>query len=196
VHGGVVTLVALIGLTVNIAATALAGRADRSSLSVRGVVAHLATDVWAFAATLVAGVVVLTSGWDRADPVASLVVAAVMVWTGAGLVRAAGRVFLEAAPEGLDPHALGERLASIGGVAEVHDLHVWQLGPGKPAVSAHLLVRPSHDCHEISSTVRKILADSYGIGHVTLQTDHADAPGHRVDDCADMHGEVHTSPGG
>jgi cobalt-zinc-cadmium efflux system protein len=194
VHGGVVTVVALIGVVVNVCATALAGRADKTSLNVRGVVTHLATDVWAFGATVVAGVVVLTTGWDRADPLASLVVAAVMTWTGAGLVRAAGRVFLEAAPEGVDPHRLGQQIASVDGIAEVHDLHIWQLGPGQPAVSAHLLVQPSHDCHEVSGAVRAVLATGYGIGHVTLQTDHADAPGHRVDDCADMHGEVHTSP--
>lgn len=196
VHGGVVTVVALIGVVVNVCATALAGRADRTRLNVRGVVAHLATDVWAFAATALAGVVVLTTGWDRADPIATLCVAAVMAWTGAGLVRAAGRVFLEAAPDGVDPHELGQQIAAVDGVAEVHDLHVWQLGPGQPAVSAHLLVQPSHDCHEVASIVRAELASAYGIGHVTLQTDHADTPGHRVDDCADMHGEVHTSPAG
>ena len=80
--GGVVTVVALVGIAVNLLATALAGRADRSSLNVRGVVAHLVTDIWAFAATCVAGVVVLATGWTRADPIASLVVAAVMAWTG------------------------------------------------------------------------------------------------------------------
>ena len=196
VHGGVVTIVALIGVLVNVTATALAGRADRASLNVRGVVAHLATDVWAFGATAVAGVVVLTTGWNRADAVASLVVAVVMVWTGAGLVRAAGRVFLEAAPQGLDPQVIGEQIAAAEGVAEVHDLHIWQLGPGRSAVSAHLLVQPSHDCHEVSNAVRSALGERYGIGHVTLQTDHAESPKHVAGDCVDMHGQVHTSPSG
>ena len=196
VQGGVMTVVALVGVAVNVAATVLAGRADRSSLNVRGVVAHLATDVWAFGATALAGVVVLTSGWDRADALASLVVAVVMVWTGSGLVRAAGRVFLEAAPHGVDPHLIGEQIAAADGVAEVHDLHIWQLGPGRSAVSAHLLVQPSHDCHEVSDAVRASLSERYGIGHVTLQTDHAESPKHLADDCADMHGEVHTSPRG
>ncbi|MCW2497006.1 cation diffusion facilitator family transporter, partial [Jatrophihabitans sp.] len=195
VRGGVVTIVALVGVVTNIAATALAGRADRGSLNVRGVVAHLATDVWAFGATAVAGIVVLTTGWDRADAVASLVVAVVMVWTGWRLVRAAGRVFLEAAPQGVDPHLLGAELAGVDGVAQLHDLHVWQIGPGSSAMSAHLLVRPSHDCHEVSARVRTVLDQRYGIGHVTLQTEHADAPTHDAGDCADVHGEVHTSPG-
>jgi cobalt-zinc-cadmium efflux system protein len=195
VRGGVVTIVALVGVLANIAATSLAGRADRSSLNVRGVVAHLVTDIWAFGATVVAGVVVLTTGWVRADAIASLVVAVVMVWTGWRLVQAAGRVFLEAAPADVDPHALGVELAALDGVAQLHDLHVWQIGPGSPAVSAHLLVQPSHDCHEVAAGVRGVLRDRYGIGHVTLQTDHADAPVHDSEHCADMHGEVHTSPG-
>jgi cobalt-zinc-cadmium efflux system protein len=193
VHGGVVTVVALIGVAVNLAATACAGRADRASLNVRGVLAHLVTDIWAFAATVIAGVVVLTTGWSRADPIASLVVAAVMAWTGWRLVHAAGRVFLEAAPSGLDPTALGQELATADGVAEMHDLHVWEIGPGTVALSAHVLVRPSHDCHEVAAALRTELRDRHGIGHVTLQTDHAESTEHRAEDCSDAHGVVHTS---
>jgi cobalt-zinc-cadmium efflux system protein len=196
VHGAAVAITALVGLAVNLLATALASRADRASLNVRGVVAHLATDAWAFAATLVAGLVVVATGWDRADPVASLVVAAVMTWTGAGLVRAAGRVFLEAAPSHVDPAALGCELVAVDGVAQVHDLHVWQLGPREPAASAHVLVRPPYDCHEVSARLRTLLAERYGIAHVTLQADHADAPAADVGGCADAHGEVHTTPRG
>jgi cobalt-zinc-cadmium efflux system protein len=193
VHGGVVTVVALLGVVVNLVATACAGRADRASLNVRGVLAHLTTDVWAFAATVLAGVVVLTTGWTRADPVASLVVAAVMSSTGWRLVHAAGRVFLEAAPSGLDPAALGQELAAGDGVAEVHDLHVWEIGPGAVALSAHVLVRTSHDCHEVAAALRSGLFERHGIGHVTLQTDHADTTEHRAEDCTDAHGEIHMS---
>lgn len=194
VAGGVVTVIALVGLLVNLAATMLVSRADRGSMNIRGAVAHLVTDVWAFAATLVAGVVILLSGWTRADAVASLCVAALMAWTGGGLVRAAGRVFLEAAPPGLDPQDLGGALAAVEGVTEVHDLHIWLIGPGEPAVSAHVLVRPTFDCHEVSGRLRALLAQTYGVGHVTLQADHADAATHLADDCADAHGEVHVSP--
>ena len=194
VAGGVVTVVAMVGLLVNLAATVLAAKADRDSLNIRGVVAHLVTDVWAFAATLVAGVVIVLSGWTRADAVASLCVAALMAWTGGALVRAAGRVFLEAAPPGLDPSDLGGALAAVEGVGEVHDLHLWLIGPGEPAVSAHVLVRPSFDCHEVSARLRSLLAETYGVEHVTLQADHADAATHLADDCANAHGEVHISP--
>lgn len=195
VHGGVVTVVALVGVAVNLTATALASRADRGSLNVRGVVAHLATDAWAFGATFVAGLVVLGTGWTRADPIASLVVAAVMAWTGSRLVHASGRVFLEAAPAGVNPQLLGAELAAVDGVAQLHDLHVWQIGPGASAVSAHVLVQPSHDCHQVSARLRRVLKDRYHIGHVTLEADHADAgaDAHDADQCADAHGEVHSA---
>jgi cobalt-zinc-cadmium efflux system protein len=203
VAGGVVTVVALVGVAVNAAATALATRAarrDRESLNLRGVVAHLVTDLYAFAATLAAGLVVLTTGWSRADPIASLVVAAVMTWTGWRLTHAAGRIFLEAAPAGVDPQRLGEDLAGVGGVAELHDLHVWQLGPGQAAMSAHVLVEPAGDCHDVSRRLRERLLHRYGIGHVTLQTDHVDdrlrdGASHDAQHCADAHGGAHVPPG-
>lgn len=194
VHGGVVGVVALVGVGVNVLAVWLAGRADRRSLNVRGVMGHLLTDLYAFLATFVAGLVILWTGWDRADALASLVVAALMTWTGWVLVRAAGRVFLEAAPQGIDPVELGRSLAAVDGVAQLHDLHVWQLGNGADAVSAHVLVTPPNDCHDVSARLRQLLTSEYGIGHVTLQAEHADAPGHDAGDCLEVHGEIHTSP--
>jgi cobalt-zinc-cadmium efflux system protein len=199
VHGGTVAVVAAVGAGVNLLATWLAGRADRASLNVRGVLAHLITDAWAFAATFVAGVVIVGTSWRPADAVASLFVAALMAWTGLRLVRDSGRVFLEAAPAGLDPQALGTDLAAADGVAQVHDLHVWVLGSRQTAMSAHVLVRPPYDCHEVAAALRDRLAARYGIEHVTLQLDHAVAPAagtsHDVSNCADAHGDVHVAPG-
>jgi cobalt-zinc-cadmium efflux system protein len=194
VDGSVITAVALVGAVVNVGATALASRADRSSLNVRGVLAHLITDIWAFAATFLAGVVIVITGWHRADPVASLLVAALMAWTGWRLVRAAGRVFLEAAPPNTDPQRLGAELVAVDGVAEVHDLHVWQIGSGEAALSAHVLVRPAHDCHEVSNRLRQLLAERHRIVHVTLQADHVDSLAAHADGCADTHGQVHIAP--
>jgi len=196
VHGGVVAVVALIGVAVNLAATWFASRADRASLNVKGVLAHLVTDIWAFIATFVAGVVVLGTGWTRADPIASLLVAALMAWTGVYLVRAAGRVFLEAAPKGLDPQALGDELAAVDGVAEVHDLHVWVLGSNAAAMSAHVLVQPDFDCHTVAADLRTKIADRHGIEHVTLQVDHEEQQLHDADTCVDAHGTVHIAPAG
>lgn len=194
VHGAAVASIALLGAIVNILATWLATRADRNSLNVRGVIAHLMTDAWAFSATFVAGAVIIATGWTRADALASLVVACLMAWTGAGLVRAAGRVFLEGAPLGVDPDALGKELAAVDGVAQLHDLHIWQIGSGESAVSAHVLVAAPRDCHEVSARLRVLLAERYGIGHVTLQADHADSPSHDAQRCVDAHGQIHLAP--
>jgi cobalt-zinc-cadmium efflux system protein len=206
VAGGVVTVIAIIGVGVNALATWLASRADRRSLNVRGVVAHLVTDLWAFLATLAAGLIIYWTGWTRADALAALLISVLMAVTGWRLVRAAGRIFLEAAPTGIDPYALGEQMAAVDGVAQVHDLHVWQIGTDEDAVSAHVLVRPPHDCHHVSSRLRAMLAADYGIGHVTLQADHADSASerttgdavrsttHSAADCTDAHGQVHSAP--
>lgn len=195
-RGGVMVAVAAVGVVVNLAASLLASRADRRSLSVRGAVSHLVNDLWAFLATLVAGVVILATGWTRADAVASLVVAALMIRSGVGLVRASGRVFLEASPSGIDPQAVGHELAGLPGVAEVHDLHVWEIGSGEAAASAHVLVAPPNDCHAVARVMREWLAAEYGIDHVTLQVDHlAESGDDATEHCADAHGPTHVGPG-
>jgi cobalt-zinc-cadmium efflux system protein len=189
VAGGPMLALALIGVLVNAVAVLLASRANRSSLNVRGAVAHLVSDVWAFLATAVAGLVILLTGWDRADAIASLVVAALMVYAGLRLVAAAGRVFLEAAPAGTDPAEVGRAMAAVAGVQEVHDLHVWDLGVGEAALSAHLVVETSFDCHEVARGVRTVLADGHHIEHATLQADHRHGgQPERLEDCLPSHG--------
>ena len=190
VPGGAVLVVAVIGIAVNLLAVVLAARADQTSLNVRGALAHLINDLWAFVATAAAGAVMLLTGWVQADAVASLVVAGLMAYSGVGLVRSAGRVFLEAAPHGADPARIGPSMASVTGVREVHDLHVWDLGAGEPALSAHLVIDASHDCHEVARQVRQVLAQTHRIVHATLQADHQHGDRPLVgDDCAlDRHG--------
>jgi cobalt-zinc-cadmium efflux system protein len=194
--GGVMTVVALVGIAANVIATAATSRADRGKLSIQGAMAHLVNDIWAFLATGAAGVVILLTGWSRADAVASLVIAALMAISGVGLVRAAGRVFLEAAPPGLNPLTLGAELAGVPGVAQVHDLHVWQIGPGVSAVSAHVLVLPPRDCHAIGASMRQLLAERHNLRHATLQLDHLPADGGAEHVCEDAHGPVHAAPPG
>jgi cobalt-zinc-cadmium efflux system protein len=172
VQGDLVVVVAVIGIGVNVLAVLLANRANKASLNVRGAVAHVMNDLWAFVATAVAGVVIISTGWTRADSIASLIVAALMVYAGLGLVRASGRVFLEAAPEGSDPNRIGEDMARVQGVTEIHDLHVWDLGGGEAALSAHVVVSAHHDCHEVADQVRSILLELHHIDHATLQADH------------------------
>ncbi len=191
--GGPVLAVALVGVAVNLLAVWLASRADRTGLNVRGAVAHLMSDLWAFLATAVAGGVILLTGWHRADAVAALVVAGLMVYAGIGLIRAAGRIFLEAAPAGTDPSDIGRAMAAVPGVREVHDLHVWDLGAGAAALSAHLVVDDAFDCHQVAHGVRGVLADHHQIGHATLQADHRHTGQPLVaDDCA-RHGPGYLS---
>ena len=175
VDGALVTFTALAGIAVNAAAALLISRANRSSLNVEGAFQHILNDAWAFVATAVAGIVVMVFGFDRADALASLVVAALMAKAGYGLVRESWKIFLEAAPEGVDPVTLGVRLREPDGVVEVHDLHVWAITSGFPALSAHVLVAPGQDCHAVRLELEELLRHEYSIEHTTLQVDHAPA---------------------
>jgi cobalt-zinc-cadmium efflux system protein len=173
VHGGVVLAVALAGVAVNLAATGLLSRASRESINVRGAFLHVATDLVAFVGTAFAGLLVLLTGWNRFDPIASLLVAALMLWAAAGLLRDSGRILLELAPIELDPGEVGPAIAAVADVADVHDLHVWTVTSGFPALSAHVLVRPEADCHAVRRRIELLLHDRFGLDHTTLQVDHA-----------------------
>jgi cobalt-zinc-cadmium efflux system protein len=173
VSGAAMLITALVGVAVNLAATWCVRRADRRSLNVRGAYLHLLTDLAAFIATAAAGLVVVLSGYTRADAVASLVVVALMIYAGFGLVRDSGRILLEAAPAGLDPARIGTDMAGYPGVAEVHDLHVWEITSDSPALSAHVLVEPTLDCHDVRGALENLLRERYELNHTTLQVDHA-----------------------
>jgi cobalt-zinc-cadmium efflux system protein len=164
--------VALAGIAVNGAATAALAGADRHNMSIEGSFQHILTDLFAFIGTAIAGVIILLSGFDRADPIASLVVAALMLHSSYGLLRDSARVFLEAAPPGMDPQEIGRALAGAPAVVEVHDLHVWELSSGFAALSAHVLVGREADCHAARRRLEAILHDRFGLDHTTLQVDH------------------------
>ncbi|GLX96783.1 cation diffusion facilitator family transporter [Herbidospora sp. NEAU-GS84] len=195
VEGLFVVFTGLAGIVINLIATWLLRRADRSRLNVEGAYQHILNDLFAFIATTIAGLVVYYTGWTRADAVAALVVALLMVKAGWGLVRDAGRVFMEAAPVGLNPAETGRRLAGIPDVVEVHDLHIWEVTSGYAALSAHILVTPGADCHAARLAAEKLVHDAYGIEHTTLQVDHAHPDVLAIGDghCADPHGPVHRS---
>lgn len=176
VHGALVVIVALVGIVVNLAATFVLSGASRESLNVEGSYKHILTDLFAFVATAIAGAIILLTGFARADALASLLVAALMLVAGTQLVRASARVFLEAAPPGLDPELIGRTLAAHPGVVEVHDLHVWEVTSGFPALSAHVVVRAGGDCHELRRALQQELAERFALRHTTLQVDHEAAP--------------------
>ena len=175
VDGGFVLVVGLVGACANVGAAAALGKAERRSLNVEGARAHVLTDLFASLAAATAGAVVLVTGFDRADAIASLMVAALMLRSGWRLLRDAGRVLLEGAPEGVDPDAVGHALARMPGVVEVHDLHVWEVTSGFPALAAHVLVKPGDDCHGVRRSLQAMVGERFGIEHVTLQVDHAPA---------------------
>ena len=172
VHGGIVVVVALAGIAVNLVATLVLARADRESLNVRGAFLHVATDLAAFAGTAVAGALVLATGWDRFDPIAGLLVAALMIRSSWTLLRASGRIFMEGSPTGIDPDDVARALAADSDVVGVHDLHVWTVTSGFPALAAHVLVSPGADCHDARRRLQRLLEDRFGLHHVTLQVDH------------------------
>src|SRR4051794_10662759 len=175
VEAWLVLAVALAGIVVNLTAAWVLARAERRSLNVEGSFQHVVTDLYAFVGTAVAAVVILVTGFDRADPIVSLLIAALMVRSGYLLVRASGRVFLEAAPEGVDPDAIGNALGREPGVVEVHDLHVWEVTSGFPALSAHVLVGRETDCHATRESLEALLHDRFEIDHTTLQVEHEEA---------------------
>ncbi|QKW23084.1 cation transporter [Kitasatospora sp. NA04385] len=177
VRGSLVLVTALVGVVVNVAATWCLSRADRSSLNVEGAFQHVLTDLYAFVATAVAGAVVLLTGFVRADAIASLVVVALMLRAGTGLVRDSARIFLEAAPAGVDPDAVADRLVAAPQVEEVHDLHIWEITSNEPALSAHILVTPGGDCHAVQRELQRRLREEYRITHATLQVDHVGEQG-------------------
>jgi cobalt-zinc-cadmium efflux system protein len=173
VEGAVVLVVGALGAFVNVGAAWALSRAERRSLNIEGARAHVLADLFGSIAALVAGAVILLTDWRLADPIAALMVVALMLRSGWSLLRDSGRVLLEGAPEGIDPEAVGRALASRPGIVEVHDLHLWEVTTGFPALAAHVVVAPGEDCHGRRRELQALLGERFGIEHVTLQVDHA-----------------------
>jgi cobalt-zinc-cadmium efflux system protein len=172
VDGGLVLAVALAGVVVNVVATAVLASANRQSLNVEGSFQHLLTDLYAFIGTAIAAAVILLTGFDQADAIASLLVAALMLYSAYGLLRDSGRVFLEASPKGIDPEEIGKLMAAQPHVVEVHDLHVWEVTSEFPALSAHVIVEADADCHRARLELAELIERDFGIHHTTLQVEH------------------------
>jgi cobalt-zinc-cadmium efflux system protein len=172
VGGLLVTIVAAVGVVVNVVAAWVLAKANRQSLNVEGSFQHIVTDLYAFIGTLIAGIVIIVTGFDRADAIASLFVAGLMIRSGFGLQRKAIRVLLEGAPDAAAPNEVGWAMAHAERVSQVHDLHVWELAPGHPILTAHVLVAPGEDCHAIRRELEQMLRERFRIEHTTLQVDH------------------------
>jgi cobalt-zinc-cadmium efflux system protein len=172
VEGPIVIVIGAVGALVNVAAFWALSRAERQSMNVAGARAHVLADLYGSVAAIASGVVIASGGPAQVDAVAALTVAALMLRSGWSLLHDSARVLLEAAPRGIDPDEVGHALASHPGVVEVHDLHVWEVTSGFPALAAHVLVAADDDCHGCRRELQELLRERFGIRHTTLQVDH------------------------
>lgn len=172
VSGAAVTAVAAIGGVVNILAAWVLAKANRRNLNIESSFQHILMDLYASIGTLIAGVVIMVTGFDRADAIASLLVSGLMFRSGYQLQLKAIRVLLEGAPDTMPPREIGVAMAHGEHVKEVHDLHVWELAPGHPILTAHVLVSADADCHAVRRSLEDMLKHRFDIAHTTLQVDH------------------------
>jgi cobalt-zinc-cadmium efflux system protein len=177
VLAGWVALVAVAGLAVNLGSAAILERAGHETLNMRAAFRHVIADALGSAGVLVAALVILLTGWRYADPLAGALIGLLVLASSWSVLRDSVHILLEGAPPGLDARALGRRLTDMPGVVEVHDLHVWTITSGFPALAAHVLVERGDDCHARRRELEELLRREFGIEHTTLQVDHAAAPG-------------------
>ena len=186
VQGAPVLVVALLGVVVNLAAAWVLAKANRSSLNVEGAFQHILTDLYAFVATFIAGVVIVATGFTRADAIASLVVVALMFHAAWGLLRDSGRILLEAAPAGVDLDQIRDHLRENDHVLDVHDLHVWTVTSDLPALSAHVVVDDDcfHDGHtpQLLDQMQDCLVGHFDVEHSTFQFEPASHGDHEHHD--------------
>ncbi len=171
VEGLGVLVVGVLGLAGNLAATVVLAGGDREDLNLEGVLRHSAADALGSLGVVVAGATVLATGWLYADPIAGLLIAVLILLGSWRLVREPFDVLMEAAPKGLDVPEVGRAMCEVEGVREVHDLHVWTVTSGFPALAAHVLTAPADDSDEVRRRLEALLADRFGIEHTTLQTE-------------------------
>ena len=173
VQGGWMLAVAVLGLTANLVAAAVLERSAHDSLNVRAALRHVIADALGSAGVIVAAVAVLATGWRYADPAAGAVIAVLILASSWSVLRESVHILLEGTPRGIDAQELRSRLGAVAGVVDVHDLHVWTITSGFPALAAHVLVQQGEDCHARRRELEQLLASEYGIEHTTLQVDHA-----------------------
>jgi cobalt-zinc-cadmium efflux system protein len=169
IEAGGVLAVGLIGLAGNAAATMVLIAGDRKDLNLEGVLRHSAADALGSLGVVVSAVIVLATGWRYADPIAGLAIGLLVLAGSWGLVRDAFDVLMEAAPAGVDVQEVGRAMAAVPGVREVHDLHVWTVTAGFPALAAHVRTDPTEDVDQVRARVEAVLHERFEIQHTTLQ---------------------------
>jgi cobalt-zinc-cadmium efflux system protein len=170
--GGWMLAIAALGLVVNAVGALILSRAADESLNAQGAFRHVVADALGSIGVMVAALVILLTGWRYADPLVSVAIGVLILASSWSLLRDSTNILLEATPRGIDAEEVGRKMASAEGVVEVHDLHIWTITSGFPALSAHVLVGQSEDCHARRRDLEDLLAREYGISHTTLQVDH------------------------
>ena len=176
VEAGWMLVVALIGIGVNVASGGILSPA-RGSINVEAAFRHVVADLLGSLGVLVAAIIVLVTGWLRVDPLVSILIGILVLASSWAILRDTTSILLESSPRGIATREVGLRLAGAPGVVEVHDLHIWTITSGFPALSAHVLVKPGEDCHQRRRELERLLRDEFAIEHTTLQVDHASSGG-------------------
>jgi cobalt-zinc-cadmium efflux system protein len=172
VAGGVTLTVAAIALCFNLTSGAVLAHSG-SGLNVRAAMRHVLADALSSLGVIVAAVAILAAGWQRADPIASILIAVLILLSAVSIVRESLDVLLEAAPTGIDVTSMGASMAAVDGVIEVHDLHVWTVTSGFPAVAAHITVRADCEPSLVRRRTAEMLRNHFGVEHATLQVERA-----------------------
>ncbi|QIN85370.1 cation diffusion facilitator family transporter (plasmid) [Rubrobacter tropicus] len=170
--GGWMLAVAVLGLVINAAGAAILMRSGGESLNLQGALRHVIADVMGSVGAIAASLVIILTGWVYADPIISALIGLLVLGSSWKLLKESVNVLLEQAPRGIDAEAVGRKMVEVEGVVEVHDLHVWTITSGFPALAAHVLVGNEVDCHERRREIEKVLSGEFGIEHTTLQVDH------------------------
>jgi cobalt-zinc-cadmium efflux system protein len=169
VEGTGVLVLGVVGLLGNGVAAWVLASGERKDINLEGVLRHSAADALSSLGVVFAGIVILVSGWNTIDPLISLVIAALIAAGSWRLLKEPLDVLMEAAPAGIDVGEVGQAMAEEAGVVEIHDLHVWSVTSGFPALAAHVVVQPGTDRDIARARVEKLLRERFGIGHTTLQ---------------------------
>jgi cobalt-zinc-cadmium efflux system protein len=172
VEGGLMLGIAVAGLAVNLLAALILRAHSRRSLNVSAAFRHVLADLLGSAGVILAATIILTTGWQYADPVASVVIAALILASSWSILRDATQILLEGSPTGTDVEEVGRAMTTMPGVRQVHDLHVWTITSGFPALAAHVLVDREADCHAARRELERMLGSRFGLEHTTLQVDH------------------------
>ncbi len=173
VLGGWVLAVAVLGLLVNIAGAIILSRSEGDSLNIQGALRHLIADMLGSVGAIVAAGFIILTGWYYADPIISILIGLLVLGSSWKLLRDSVNILLEQTPRGIDASEVGKKMVATAGVEEVHDLHIWTITSGFPALAAHVLVGASENCHARRRDIEAVLARDFGIEHTTLQVDHA-----------------------